>query len=61
VSIGRFVGEGRFDLERIINATRSEPRAMHALQKQRVARLHEDRAAEQRRLAETEKGPGAEQ
>ncbi len=54
MSIGRFVSEGRFDLERIINATRAEPQAMEAISKQRVARLHADRVAEQRRLAEAQ-------
>jgi hypothetical protein len=58
--IGRFVSDGRFDLERIMAATRAEPEAMQELSAQRVARLHEDRAAEQRRLAETQAEPGAE-
>jgi hypothetical protein len=61
MSIGRFVSGGRFDLDRIINATRSSPQAMQELQKQRVKRLHDDRAAEQRRLAETHAHRGAEQ
>lgn len=63
MSIARFVsGDGdRFDLGRIINATRAEPLAMQELQKQRVARLKADRAVEQRRLTETQAEPGAEQ
>lgn len=52
--IGRFVGEGRFTLDRLIAATRSEPQAMKELAKQRVARLHEARAAEQRRVADAQ-------
>jgi hypothetical protein len=63
MSIARFVGgDGdRFDLERIINATRAEPLAMQELQEQRVARLHADRVAEERRLAEAQAEFGAEQ
>lgn len=63
MSIGRFVSRDgdRFDLERIINATRSSPQAMQEIQEQRLARLHEDRAAEQRRLAESQAEPGADQ
>jgi hypothetical protein len=54
MSIARFVGEGRFDLERIINATRAEPQAMEEISRQRVARLHADRVAEQRRVTESQ-------
>lgn len=63
MSIGRFVSRDgdRFDLDRIINATRSEPQARQEIQEQRVARLHADRAAEQRRLAESQADHGAEQ
>jgi hypothetical protein len=62
VSIARFVNRDgeRFALDRIINATRSSPQAWQEIREQRVARLHEDRAAEQRRVAETQAEPGAE-
>jgi hypothetical protein len=48
--IGRFVSDGRFDLARIIAATRAEPEAMKALAAERVARLKDARAAEQQRV-----------
>jgi hypothetical protein len=55
-TISRFV-TGRFDLDRIIAAHRAEPQAMQKLAEQRVAKLHEDRAAEQRRVAESRTQP----
>jgi len=49
--LARFV-DGRFGLERIIAATQADPDAMREIGKQRVARLRDDRVAEQRRIAE---------
>ncbi len=49
--IARFI-DGRFGLDRILDATRSSPAAMQAINAERVARLHADREAERRRVGE---------
>jgi len=48
-SIGRFV-DGRFGLDRILQANASEPEAIQAISKERVERLHADRDAERQRV-----------
>src|SRR5690242_668834 len=47
--LARFV-DGRFSLDRLIAATRSEPEAMREISAERVARIRADREAERRRV-----------
>jgi hypothetical protein len=50
-SIGRFV-DGRFGLDRILQANAAEPEAIQAISKERVERLRAERQAEFTRVDE---------
>ena len=58
--LSRFLPD-RFSLDRLTAATRSSSDALQAISAERVARLRENVVAEQRRVAESQAEPGAEQ
>lgn len=49
-SIGRFLGDGRLSLDDVLRANANSSEALQEISRERVARLHEARESERRRI-----------